>query len=272
MEVMVAFIDGDPDRPLVTGVVPNPRNRVPYELPANKTRSVFRTNTHKGRGFNELRFEDEAGREEVYVHAQKDMSIRVRHNVARHIGGNVGEVIRGESTEVVGYTKSLRVAKDYNITVGMSGSAADIVSGLAFSDDFLQRFMPSFHLLSGLASGNTGDYRVTARGNAVMTTGTSFVINSAASMICQSGGPITLMSGEGVEISAHAAASLSAHQGVNIVSASFVKLQAGDGYIMISEDGGIRIKGRYLEIDTSETIQSTAGAEYTVTAKKIELN
>ena len=61
MEVMVAFVDGDPDRPLVTGVVPNPANAVPYDLPANKTRMVLRSNSHKANGFNEMTFEDEAG-------------------------------------------------------------------------------------------------------------------------------------------------------------------------------------------------------------------
>ncbi|MDK4706629.1 type VI secretion system tip protein TssI/VgrG, partial [Rhizobium sp. CNPSo 4062] len=96
MEVMVAFIDGDPDRPLVTGVVPNPSNGVPYDLPANKTRMVLRSNTHKGTGFNEMTFEDDAGRENMFFHAQKDQTTRVRNDrtkrVDRHevasIGGN----------------------------------------------------------------------------------------------------------------------------------------------------------------------------------------
>jgi type VI secretion system secreted protein VgrG len=63
MEVMVMCLDGDPDRPVVTGVVPNSRQKVPYTLPANKTKSIFRTNTHKGQCFNGLSFEDQkAGR------------------------------------------------------------------------------------------------------------------------------------------------------------------------------------------------------------------
>lgn len=61
MEVLVEFLDGDPNQPLVTGCVYNGRSKVPYDLPANKTRSTFRTDTHEGQGFNELRFEDEKG-------------------------------------------------------------------------------------------------------------------------------------------------------------------------------------------------------------------
>lgn len=87
MEVMVAFVDGDPDRPLVTGVVPNADNGVPYQLPANKTKSVFRTSTHKGTGFNELSFEDESGQEEIFIHAQRD-KLEIVNNRSYEIVGN----------------------------------------------------------------------------------------------------------------------------------------------------------------------------------------
>ncbi|MDX7901623.1 type VI secretion system Vgr family protein, partial [Aeromonas media] len=71
-EVIVSFLEGDPDQPIVTGRTFHATNRPPYELPANKTRTVLRTETHQGEGFNELRFEDQAGQEEIYIHGQKD--------------------------------------------------------------------------------------------------------------------------------------------------------------------------------------------------------
>jgi type VI secretion system secreted protein VgrG len=61
VEVMVTYLDGEPDRQVVTGVVPNPRQKVPYSLTANKTKSIFRPITHKGPGFNEFTFEGEKG-------------------------------------------------------------------------------------------------------------------------------------------------------------------------------------------------------------------
>ncbi len=77
-EVVVEFLDGDPDRPIVTGVVYNGEKTPPYALPANKTRSTIKTDSSKGGGgFNELRFEDKKGSEEIYVHAQKDMNVVV---------------------------------------------------------------------------------------------------------------------------------------------------------------------------------------------------
>ena len=143
MEVMVAFIDGDPDRPLVTGVVPNPSNGVPYDLPANKTRMVMRSNTHKGTGFNEMSFEDDAGRENMFFHAQKDQTTRVRNDrtkrVDRHeiasvggnraveVSGNQKHEIGGSVNTVVGGTGPMALAQMASVA-GMAGTTADLLS------------------------------------------------------------------------------------------------------------------------------------------------
>lgn len=80
-EVVVDFLDGNPDRPIVTGCVYNANTTVPYGLPANKTRTTLKTNSSKGgSGFNELRFEDKAGSEEVFFQAQKDFNKVVLNN------------------------------------------------------------------------------------------------------------------------------------------------------------------------------------------------
>ncbi|KJG10586.1 type VI secretion protein VgrG, partial [Photobacterium iliopiscarium] len=76
-EVIVSFLEGDPDQPIITGRTYHATNQPPYELPAHKTRTVLRTETHQGDGYNELRFEDQAGKEEIYVRAQKDVNVLV---------------------------------------------------------------------------------------------------------------------------------------------------------------------------------------------------
>ncbi|KGA56498.1 Rhs element Vgr family protein [Proteus vulgaris] len=68
-EVIVSYLNGDIDRPIITGCTYNGRNALLLDLPKEKTRTTFRTKTHKGSGFNELRFEDAGGRKEVYLHA-----------------------------------------------------------------------------------------------------------------------------------------------------------------------------------------------------------
>lgn len=80
-EVVVEFLEGNPDRPLVTGRVYNADQTVPYALPANKTRSTIKSNSSQGGGgFNELRFEDKKGEEEVFFQAQKDYNVVVLNN------------------------------------------------------------------------------------------------------------------------------------------------------------------------------------------------
>ncbi|POE00797.1 type VI secretion system Vgr family protein [Pectobacterium odoriferum] len=84
-EVIVSFLEGDPDQPIVTGRTFHATNPTPYPLPANKTRTVLRTKTHQGEGFNELRFEDQAGQEEIYLHGQKDLNALIENDVVWHI-------------------------------------------------------------------------------------------------------------------------------------------------------------------------------------------
>lgn len=150
MEVMVAFVDGDPDRPLVTGVVPNARQTVPYELPANKTRMVLRSNTHKGQGFNELSFEDESGKEQLFLHAQKDHDIhvlndtreRVEHDRHQHVandktgfvGGDYEQVIAGNVSIAVGQNKLTEYL--LSRTMNMFGNFSEFLQKMRIPDPF----------------------------------------------------------------------------------------------------------------------------------------
>ncbi|MDB5512259.1 MAG: type secretion system Vgr family protein [Enterovirga sp.] len=87
MEVVVEFLEGDPDQPLVTGCVYNSDFKYPWDLPANKTQSGIKTDSslHDG-GFNQLRFEDKAGSEEVNFQAEKDLNSLVKHFETREVG------------------------------------------------------------------------------------------------------------------------------------------------------------------------------------------
>ena len=86
-EVVVSFLEGDPDRPLITGAVYNAEQTVPYTLPADQTRSTIKSNVSKGGGgFNELRFEDKKDSEEVFLQAQKDLNTVVKNNETHKVG------------------------------------------------------------------------------------------------------------------------------------------------------------------------------------------
>ena len=133
-EVIVSFLDGDPDQPIITGRTYHATNTPPYSLPEHKTRTTLKTQTHKGEGSNELRFEDEAGKEQVYVHAQKDLDLLTendrtevikrdshltvdRHRIG-HIKGNDHSTVDGEKRESVGGDRSLKVGGTHHSKQG----------------------------------------------------------------------------------------------------------------------------------------------------------
>jgi type VI secretion system secreted protein VgrG len=89
MEVLVGFVDGDADKPLVMGCLPNASTPVPLDLPADKTRSIFRTRSSPdGGGYNELRIEDRKGAEEISLRAQRNWRQQVLHDMHVHVGQN----------------------------------------------------------------------------------------------------------------------------------------------------------------------------------------
>ncbi|ASA57637.1 type VI secretion system Vgr family protein [Vibrio gazogenes] len=92
-EVVVHFLNGDPDQPIITGRTYNANNVTPYPLPENKTKTVIRTETHQGEGYNELSFEDQSGSEKIYLHAQKDTDTLVENDATTHIKHNQSTTI-----------------------------------------------------------------------------------------------------------------------------------------------------------------------------------
>ncbi|MFC3284158.1 type VI secretion system Vgr family protein [Litchfieldella rifensis] len=110
-EVIVSFLEGDPDQPLITGRTFHAVNTPPYALPEHKTRTVLRTQTHQGEGFNELRFEDEKDREQIWLHAQKDLELLTENDRTEEIRNDshlkvardrIGEIDRDEHLTVHG--------------------------------------------------------------------------------------------------------------------------------------------------------------------------
>ncbi|WP_421164074.1 type VI secretion system tip protein TssI/VgrG [Aeromonas dhakensis] len=111
-EVIVSFLEGDPDQPIVIGRTYHATNLPPEGLPANKTRMSLRSNTHKGKGFNELRFEDKAGQEEVFLHAQHDMNTVVLNNRSTSVNANHTEQVGGSQTVAVQGNQTVSVKLD----------------------------------------------------------------------------------------------------------------------------------------------------------------
>jgi type VI secretion system secreted protein VgrG len=103
-EVIVDFLEGDPDRPLITGRVYNAEQIVPYSLPDNQTRSTFMSRSSKGGGasnYNELRFEDKKGSEQIFMNAEKEMDLRVEKESREFVGANRHLIVKANQQELV---------------------------------------------------------------------------------------------------------------------------------------------------------------------------
>jgi type VI secretion system secreted protein VgrG len=172
MEVLVEFLDGDPDRPLVTGVVYNGVNRPPYDLPARATVSSLKTmSSPGGGGFNELAFEDSKGEEQVFLHAQKRLDIRVRDERRETIGG--------PSHTGIGGSRRVQVGDDDHLTVkGDSATSVDGALSLAVQQDA----------------------QVKLGGSAVVGLGGELVIGARAAITLQVGGSTVRIDASGVVI------------------------------------------------------------------------
>ncbi|MEY4590479.1 MAG: hypothetical protein RL497_2555 [Pseudomonadota bacterium] len=117
-EVIISFLDGDPDKPIVTGSVYNGDNRPPYE---SKTQSGIKTRSTKtgtGANYNELRFDDKKGSEQVYMHAEKDFDSVVEHNQTRQVGNDRSLTVGHDESTSIGNNRTESVGNNESITIG----------------------------------------------------------------------------------------------------------------------------------------------------------
>ncbi|UYW73771.1 type VI secretion system tip protein VgrG [Pseudocitrobacter faecalis] len=130
-EVIVDFLNGDPDQPIIMGRTYHQDNRSPGSLPGTKTQMTIRSKTYKGSGFNELRFDDATGEEQVYIHAQKNMDTEVlndrtttvKHDHTETITNNqkitvgVGQTVNVGSKKESGHDQKVTIANDQKVTI-----------------------------------------------------------------------------------------------------------------------------------------------------------
>ncbi|WP_018652987.1 bacteriophage T4 gp5 trimerisation domain-containing protein, partial [Actinobacillus capsulatus] len=116
-EVLVKYLNGDPEQPIVVGRTYHSTTEPPYNLPEHKTRMTIKSKTHKGNGFNELRFEDEKGQEEIFLHAEKDLNHIVKRNESTEVGNDRSEQVERDENIHIGNNRTERVTQDEDLTV-----------------------------------------------------------------------------------------------------------------------------------------------------------
>jgi type VI secretion system secreted protein VgrG len=291
-EVVVDFIEGDPDRPIITGRVYNAANMPPYALDGEKTKSTIKSNSSKGGGgFNEYRFEDKKGSEEIYQHGQKDLTIKtendknqitghdetllighdrtktVKNDETTTVNGNRTETvdkdetitIKGNRTETVNKNETISihgnrtetVDKDETITIG--ANRTEKVGG----NENVGISGKRVHEITGNDSlGVKGDRSATIKGSDFSTVS----------------GAMFLTVEEKISVSADQTMDASAKGSMTLTSDADITLKTGDASIVMKKDGTITIKGKDITIKGSGAISVKADKDVTIKGQKILQN
>jgi type VI secretion system secreted protein VgrG len=171
MEVLVHFLEGDPDQPIITGCVFNPQAMPPYTLPDEKTKSTIKTNSSKGGGgFNEFRFEDKKGSEQIFVHAEKNQDIRVKNDCMELIKHDRHLIVENDQYEKVKKDKHLQVTGDHNEKI-------DGAMSLKIGTDLQEKVGNNYALDAGMG------VHIKAGMTAVIEAGTSLTIKVGGNFI-----------------------------------------------------------------------------------------
>ena len=171
MEVIVEFLEGDPDQPIIKGCVYNPATMPPYNLPGEKTKMTIKSNSSKGgKGFNELRFEDKKGAEQLFIHAERNEDIRVKNDLIEWVGRDTHLIVKRDQIECIDEDQHLTVGGDKSEKVGGTVSltaGADIQEKAGAK--YALRAGSEIHLIAGM--------------NLVLESGATITIKAAGGFI-----------------------------------------------------------------------------------------
>ena len=247
-EVIVAFEEGDPDRPIIVGSVYNYEQMPPFSLPENKTQSGIKSRTHKGQGFNEIVFDDTAGKEQIRMHGQYNMDTVVKNNQTQavgvdrqaKVGNNESMEVGVNQTEKVGSNRSREVGADETIQIG-ANQAITVGS----------------------------NQNVSAGQNIVITAGTSITLKCGASSIHMNQAGVITISGTLVSM----LAAINANVAAPITNISGAMLLTQTGLVNLSAGVVNRMDGASTAVvNSGGTAALTSGGETIVKGSVVKLN
>jgi type VI secretion system secreted protein VgrG len=288
-EVIVDFLEGDPDRPIITGCVYNGQNMPPFDLPNNQTRSGIRGQSTPGGGYgggNEIHFEDAIGIEDLYTHAQGTQTTVVERSQSATIGGDRSVTVGGSETVTVAGSETVAIGAGRSTAVALAdtlsvvGAATTTVGGdqsltvagsaqttVAGSYDLVVSGSVSESIDGDVSRSVSGAVDVTTEGEQMQTFGADFTERHAGHRVVVVGGPLAKRSSLlHVEGSARTFAAAS----IESVAVEGLTLICGQSQIVIKPDS-VTISSPKISFVTPDA--EFAGKKFAVTATdSIELD
>jgi len=282
-EVVVDFLEGDPDRPLITGSVYNADKMPPYPLPGEKTKSTTKTDSSLGgKGFNELRFEDKKGSEEVYLQGEKDWTILIKndknqtvgHDETLEVGNNRTKEVGVNQKETIGANKTIAVGANHQETIGSN-------MGLSVGG------MKSETVAINSAESIGGAKELTIGGAYAVTVGAAMNTAVGGAMVEEVGGLKSVNVGKTMDenVGGNRNATISKNfsetvkeeyslkaKKIFIQADEEINLKTGSATISMKKSGDILISGKNVEVKGSGKISLKASSDLTLKGSKIKEN
>ena len=261
-EVIVEFLEGDPDRPIITGRVYNADQMPPWSLPANMTQSGILTRSTKGGNINTanaIRFEDKKGAEQLWIHAEKDQDIEVENDESHSVGHDRSKSIGNDETVSVGNDRNESVTKNESVRIGANrtlsvGANASTAVGANRS----------------LAVGADETHDVS--GNRSRSVGKDESVEIGANLSEDVGKNVTLSIGENQSLSVGKDSKSQVGKKYYLEAGDELVLKTGDASITMKKDGTITIKGKDITVNGSGKIGVKASGDVVIKGAKIAEN
>jgi type VI secretion system secreted protein VgrG len=253
-EVIVSFLEGDPDRPLVIGSVYNGANKPPFALPDNKTQSGIRSRSSlngTGDNCNEFRFEDKKGSELVYLHAEKDQTLEVENDESHSVGHDRKKDVKNNEQTTIGKDRTESVGQNESISVGKDRSES----------------------VTGTESIDIGkDRSLSVGGNSTVSVAKDESVSVTNNRTDEVGKNEDVTIGKNRKHSIGEKDSLTVGKDLLIDAGDEITIKTGSASITMKKDGTIAIKGKDITLEGDGKINAKASGDVILKGTKVTHN